>query len=132
MTGTLPAAPVHPAGGDESPVARLSAEMVRLYKEQFGRGPTRTRSHWAGPDVIVCLLSDTYTPAERRLIEMGEHQRVRDMRIFFQYASEAEFKAAAERATGRPVIAFVSGIDTHKDLSVELFTLGPQNGDSPG
>lgn len=63
---------------------------------------------------------------------MGEHQRLRDMRMFFQYASEAEFGAAAERATGRSVVAFVSGIDTRKDLSVELFTLGPQDGDSPG
>jgi uncharacterized protein YbcI len=29
-------------------MARLSDEMVRLYKEQFGRGPTRVRSHFAG------------------------------------------------------------------------------------
>src|SRR4051812_7058292 len=42
----------------------ISNEMVRLYKEQFGRGPTETRTHWAGDDMLVVRLDDTLTPAE--------------------------------------------------------------------
>jgi hypothetical protein len=29
---------------------------VRLYKEQFGRGPTKARSHWAGSDTLVVVV----------------------------------------------------------------------------
>ena len=103
----------------------LSNEMVRIYKDQFGRGPTRARSDWAGPDALVCTLEESFTPAEHNLARMGEHQRVRDTRMFFQYASVDTFVGAVERLTGRKVRAFVSGIDTYRDVSAELFYLEP-------
>jgi uncharacterized protein YbcI len=112
----------------QSVLSQLSNEMVRLYKEQFGRGPTRARSNWAGDDAVVCTLEDSMTPAERNLVEMGEHQRLRDTRMFFQYATESEFREAAERVLGREVRSFVSGIDTVHDVSVELFYLIPRPG----
>ncbi len=71
--------------GQQSVLAEVSREMVRVDKEQLGRGPTRTRTQWAGTDVLITVLEDTLTPVERRLVTMGEHQRVRDMRMFFQY-----------------------------------------------
>jgi len=103
----------------------LSNEMVRLFKEQFGRGPTSARTTWAG-DVITVVLENTLTPAERNLVRMGEHERLREMRMFFQYASVREFCEPVERITGRKVRAFTSAIDTHIDgLSVETFVLHP-------
>ena len=101
----------------------ISREMVRLYKEQFGRGPTKVRSDFAGADVLICTLEDTFTPAEQRLVEMGEHQRLRDTRLYFQYATEAEFCAVVEAQLGRKVRAFVSGTDAGKDVSAEIFYL---------
>ena len=108
-----------------SELSELSNAMVRLYKEQFGRGPTKARSAYAGPDAVLCTLENSFTPAEQRLAEMGEHQRLRDTRMFFQYASEKDFRAEVERITGRKVRAFVSGIDAGRDLSTELFYLEP-------
>jgi uncharacterized protein YbcI len=106
--------------------AAISNEMVRLYKAQFGRGPTGARTMFAGPDTIVVVLEDTLTPAERNLVEMGEHQRLRDTRMFFQYASVREFCEPVERLTGRKVRSFLSSIDTLVDgLSVETFILHP-------
>jgi len=107
--------------------------MVRLYKEQFGRGPTKARTHFAGPDTIVATLQDSLTPAERNLAALGENQRLRDVRMFFQYATEHEFRAAVEGITGRKVWAFVSGIDVERDVSTEIFYLEPlaQDGDAP-
>jgi uncharacterized protein YbcI len=84
----------------------LCNEMVRIYKEIFGRGPTRTRADWAGRDALLCTLEDSLTPAERKMVEVGEHQRLQDTRI-----------------TGRKVRAFVSGIDTDTDVSSEVFYL---------
>jgi uncharacterized protein YbcI len=82
--------------------------------------------------VITVTLEDTLTPAERTLASMGEHQRLRDTRMFFQYATVAEFCRPIERATGRKVRAFVSGIDTLADgLAVELFVLHPEGFDGP-
>jgi uncharacterized protein YbcI len=101
--------------------AGISREMVRLYKEQFGRGPTKAGTEFAGPDIVVCPLEDTFTPAEKRLAEMGEHQRLRDTRLYFQHATKSEF----EKILGRKVRAFNSSIDTHTDVSVEVFHLVP-------
>jgi uncharacterized protein YbcI len=108
--------------------AEISRAMVRIYKEQFGRGPTKARTDFAGPDVLLCTLEDSLTPAERSLAAMGEHQRLRDTRLFFQHATEDEFRGVVERILGRKVRGFISGIDTAKDISVELFYLEPQHG----
>jgi uncharacterized protein YbcI len=45
--------------------------MVALHKEQFGRGPTRVRSHFAGPDALLCVMDDALLPAESKMVEMG-------------------------------------------------------------
>jgi len=110
----------------------VSNAMVALYKGQFGRGPTRARSAWAGPDVLICTLEDSFTPAERKLTAMGEHQRLRDMRAFMQYATTDDFKQAVEAVTGRKVRAFVSGTDATSDVSSEVFYLEPLDGDPRG
>jgi uncharacterized protein YbcI len=117
-----------PESQEKLPVQmHISNEMVRLYKEQFGRGPTKARTNWAGPDVVVTVLEDTLTPAERNLVKLGEHQRLRDLRMFFQYAAVAEFCEPVERLTGRKVRAFHSSIDTKADgMAVELFVLHPE------
>ena len=118
-----------PDDGDQrtvSMLAELSNEMVRLYKEQFGRGPMSARALWAGSDVVLVLLEGTLTPAERNLVRMDEHERLRESRSFFQYASVREFCEPVERLTGRTVRAFISGIDTEAEgLSVETFVLHP-------
>jgi uncharacterized protein YbcI len=115
----------------ESPLAQhevsleISNEMVRLYKQLFGRGPGRARTYFAGADVVICSLEQTLTPAERTMVEMGEHQRLRETRLFFQHAREDDFREAVERITGRRVRAFLSGTDTTEDISSEVFYLEP-------
>jgi uncharacterized protein YbcI len=124
----------HDQGGVDggNVLANISNEMTRLYKEQFGRGPTMTRTHWAGPDMLVTVLEDTLNPAERNLVKLGEHQRLRETRLFFQYATLREFCEPVERLTGRRVRAFLSGTDTAVDgLSTETFVLHPAGSDAP-
>jgi uncharacterized protein YbcI len=117
---------------DASPLLAISNEMVRIYKEQFGRGPTKSRALWAAEDVLLIVLEDTLTAAERNLTTFGEHQRLRDLRTFFQYANVREFCEPIERITGRKVRAFISGIDTEADgLSIETFVLHPEGYDGP-
>jgi uncharacterized protein YbcI len=115
-----------------STLAQISRAMVRLYKEQFGRGPTRARTDWCGQDLIVCTLEDTLTPSEKNLRSLGEDQRLRDIRTLFQYASAQQFIEPVEEITGRRVRSFISGIDTAKDISVETFVLYPEGDGADG
>jgi uncharacterized protein YbcI len=103
----------------------LTNAMVRLYKELFGRGPTKARTDYAGPDTLISTIQNSLTPAERNMIGLGEDQRVREIRMFFQHASNAEFTGTVEEITGRKVWAFVSGVDTDHDVSSEVFYLEP-------
>jgi len=112
-------------------LSAVSNEMVRIYKGQFGRGPTRTRMNWSGPDVLVVTLEDTFTPAEHSLRKLGEHERLRELRMLFQYAEVEVFCEPIERLTGRKVRAFLSGIDTVQDLACEMFVLHPAGYDGP-
>lgn len=111
---------------DGDTLSALANEMVALYKFQLGRGPTKSRVDWAGEDALVVTLEDSLTPAERRLVEMDEHARLRDARTFSQYASVAEFVEIAERLIGRRVRSFVSGIDTRADVCSEVFYFEPR------
>src|SRR3954454_11729177 len=91
----------------ESVRAEISRQMVRLYKELFGRGPTKARTDFAGRDILICTLEKSFTPAEQRLADMGEHQRLRDTRAYFQHATERQFCEVVERCLHRKVRAFV-------------------------
>jgi uncharacterized protein YbcI len=102
--------------------------MVALHKEQFGRGPTRARSHFAGPDALVCVLDDVLLPAERKMVEMGDHQRVRESRTAFQVAAADEFVQAVERIVGRRVRAFASSTDVVENVVFENFVFESQTG----
>jgi uncharacterized protein YbcI len=103
--------------------AEISRQITRLYKTQFGRGPNRVKTDFAGPDLVVVTVENSFTPAERRLVEMGEDQRMRDTRLYFQHATESLFKEALEEILGRKVRAFLSGLDTTEDVSAEIFYL---------
>jgi uncharacterized protein YbcI len=106
-------------------LAEISSAMMRVYTEQFGRAPDRAHSHYVDKDSIACFLRGTLTRAELRLSTLEEHQRLRDMRMLFQYSAEDEFREAVEAITGRVVISFISGIDTKSDIASEIFILEP-------
>ncbi len=131
MDARQPAYPPSEAPNDHGILSAISNEMVRIYKEHFGRGPTKTRTQWAGPDIIVVTLEQTLTAADRKLVELGEQGRLRDLRMLFQYAEVAAFCEPIERLTGRKVRAFVSGIDSESDLASEMFVLHPAGYDGP-
>jgi uncharacterized protein YbcI len=113
--------------GDER--ADISTAMVRLYKERFGRGPTNAVTHFAGPDCIVSTLENTFTVAERHLVASGEHQRLMDTRQSVKTAAETAFRTTIEEITGRNVRSYITGTDTHNDISVEVFYLEPNISD---
>lgn len=108
-----------------SPLLEISNVMVRLYKDAFGRGPTKARARFSGTDTLIVLLEDTMTVAERRLAALGEYGRVREHRLFLQLAFEDLKRSEVERILARRTLAWVCGMDPHRDLAAEIFTLEP-------
>jgi uncharacterized protein YbcI len=99
--------------------------MVALHKEQFGRGPRRARSDFAGNDVLVCVLEDALLPAELTMVEMGDQQRVRESRMYLQVATADRFIMVVEEIIGRKVHAFSSATDPDQNTVFEIFTFEP-------
>ncbi len=91
----------------------LSRAMVRLYKERFGRGPTKAQSVYATADLLICTLENSLTPAERTMADLGEHQRLRDIRMFFQHASEKRVRRS-RGADHRPSGPWLREWDRHR------------------
>jgi uncharacterized protein YbcI len=110
-----------------SETAELSNAMVRIYKERFGRGATKTKTSYADRDTIISTLEDSLTAVERSMRDLGEPLRVEEIRLFFQRASQAEFVGVVEQITGRKVRAFVSGHDVNEDVASEIFYLEPRS-----
>lgn len=104
----------------------ISNAMVRLHKDQFGRGPTRARSYFVGSDALVCILEDVLLPAEQKLAEVGQDDRVRETRTEFQAATAEDFVAAVEKIVLRKVRAFASAVDADANVIFENFTFEPR------
>ena len=112
-----------------SPLAAMSNALVKLHKEHFGRGPSNARAHFAGSDALLCVLEDALLPAERKMVEMGDQNRVRESRVAFQAATQQEFIAAAERILSRKVVSFASGVDPDRAVVYECFYFEPLESD---
>jgi uncharacterized protein YbcI len=111
--------------------AAVSNAMVQLLHEYTGRGPTRARTTIAG-ELVVCVLADTLTKPELRLVEAGEEQSVLYQRSTFQRLMRSDAVTSVEEITGRKVIAFMSNNHIDPDLAVETFVLEPQAAPSSG
>jgi uncharacterized protein YbcI len=110
----------------------VSNAMVQLHKDQFGRGPTKAKTNFAGNDTLVCVLENVLLPAELKLVEMGQQDRVREARMSFQVATEPDFVAAVEQILYRKVRAFASAVDPDANVVFENFYFEPSESRSNG
>jgi uncharacterized protein YbcI len=111
---------------DEATLGRvrstISTEMTRLHREYYGRGPTKARTY-IQDDLVAVVLEETFTRAERTLVDRGEIDAIQQIRRRFQQQMSDEFIALVEQATGRTVRAFLSETNLQADVSVEIFLL---------
>jgi uncharacterized protein YbcI len=111
--------------------ATIASEFVRLHSAYYGRGPTKAKVYSDG-DLLAVVLEETFTPAERTLIERGESDGIQDIRRRFQRVMAEQFKSVVEQATGRGVRAFLSETDLENDIAVEVFLLAEARTDMSG
>jgi uncharacterized protein YbcI len=105
----------------------ISQAIVRIHADHYGKGATQAKTYvW--DDVVVTVLRDVLTVAERTLVEADRVETVRDVRATFQSSLEATFRTAIERLTGRRVHSVMSQVDPANGLGVEVFVLEPVDG----
>jgi uncharacterized protein YbcI len=108
----------------------ISQAIVRIHAEHYGKGATQAKTYvW--DNLVVCVLRDVLTTAERTLVGVDRADAVRDVRTTFQYTMEQTFRSAVERLTGRHVQSFMSQVDPQNGLGVEVFVLAPLDGNAP-
>jgi uncharacterized protein YbcI len=109
----------------------ISSDMTRLHREYYGRGPTKARTY-IQDDLVAVVLQETFTRAERTLVERGEVDAIQQIRRRFQQQMADEFTAIVEQATGRKVRAFLSETNLEADIAVEIFLLADGRTDMSG
>jgi len=108
--------------------AAICNAVVRIQREYLGRGPTKARAELHG-DIIVVLMHETLTKAERSLAIKGRHEDVLRSRRSLQGTMRDDIVAAVQELTGRSVIAFMSDTHIDPDLACEVLVLEPDDGD---
>jgi len=96
--------------------------VVRLFSEHTGRGPTKARTTIDG-ELIVVLLHDSMTHAEKTLVRAGRPAEVLQMRRTFQETMRPSLIEAVEELTDRSVVAFMSANDVDPDAAAEIFVM---------
>jgi uncharacterized protein YbcI len=108
--------------------AMISNEIVRLQAEYYGKGPTRAKTYIV-EDLVVVVLEESFTRAEKTLVERGEREAIQHIRRRFQQQMADSFTSVVEQATGRKVRTFLSETDVEQDVSVETFLLASDRTD---
>ena len=104
-------------------LAAVTNGIVKLFRDYYGRGPTKAKSYLLDDHIIICVLEDTLTTVEKTLAESGHGDKVRDVRLTFQEAMADEFKGVVSEIMGRPVIAYHSQLTLEPDIGFEFFVM---------
>jgi uncharacterized protein YbcI len=109
-------------------LAEITNRIVAFTREHYGRGPIKAKTYVLD-NLIVCVLSNGFTPVEQTMMEGGEPDRVLEMRRDFQRMMKTRYSEMIERLTGRRVLAFLSQAHVEPDLTIEMFLMdGPVPG----
>ena len=123
--------PVSPPAIDGAVRSAISQAIVRIHAEHYGKGATQAKTYvW--DNLVVTVLRDVLTVAERTLVNIDSTDTVRDVRTKFQFGLEHIFTNAVERLTGRRVHSFMSQVDPARGVGVEVFVLEPEPLDDDG
>jgi uncharacterized protein YbcI len=99
---------------------RLSHETALLQKTAFGKGPTSVKSYLFD-DLLLIVMRDGLTVAERTMVEFGQHDLVRNFRQQFENHMTRRFVDMVEELTARKVLTYQSQIMFDPDVVIEIF-----------
>ncbi len=103
--------------------AAISNAVVRLMTDLYGKGAARTRTFIA-EEYVFCALEGVLTTVERTLVEAGETDLVRELRVRFGEMVRPVVAAEVARLLGRQVLAMESQLVFDPDTLFLIFVLG--------
>lgn len=106
-------------------LAEVSNAVVGIFRECYGRGPTKAKSYLVD-DYLFVVLEDILTTVEKTLVEKGEEDLVRRVRLTFQDAVSKRFIEAVEQVMERKVLTYHSQVTFHPARGFEIFVLDPE------
>jgi uncharacterized protein YbcI len=124
-TGAVPQSDNAAYPGGE--LAQICGEVAAVFRRAWGRGPATTTAHWAGPNMLVIVLANGHTDAEKTMRAAGHIQELLGGRRLLHVIIEPDLKAGVERILGRTVETTLSATRLDPDLSAEIFLLAPQD-----
>jgi uncharacterized protein YbcI len=107
---------------DGERLAAVSNAIVNIFAEFYGRGPTKAKTY-SFDNYLVTVLEDILTTVERTLVERGEEDLVRTVRLTFQEATAERFTSAVSEITGRDVVGYHSQVTFNPSVGFEIFVL---------
>ena len=107
-------------------VARISRDIARIHAHLYDRGPTKAKTIWRD-EIVVCVLEDVFTRAERMLIDRGRFALVRANRVAFYDQAEPLLRRAVEMATGHYVDSYLGQV-CEQGVAAMVFVLGEHAG----
>jgi uncharacterized protein YbcI len=111
----------HVAGGQ---LAEVSNAIVGIFRECYGRGPTKAKTYQFD-NYVVTVLEDILTTVEETLVKNGEADLVRRVRLTFQEAVADRFTGAVAETLGREVRTYHSQVTFDPPMGFEFFVLEP-------
>jgi uncharacterized protein YbcI len=100
----------------------LTDELVGVQTGYLGRGPQTAFTFYRG-NVVITLMYDVLTKAEKVLAETGRDADVTEAHGLFRQQMEADFRAVVERLTGQKVLAVLSANHIEPDVASAIFIL---------
>jgi uncharacterized protein YbcI len=106
-------------------LAAVANEIVRLKAQYYGKGPTEAKAY-LNDETLVVALKGGLTTVERTLLDAGDEQLVRQVRLRFQAVMEQNFIDAVQRLTRQRVLTYMSQIVFDPDYCYEFFVLSEE------
>jgi uncharacterized protein YbcI len=113
---------------DGQQLAAVSNVIVSIFAECYGRGPTKAKTY-TFDNYLVTVLEGILTTVERTLVDRGEEDLVRNVRLTFQQATADRFTSEVAAITGREVVGFHSQVTFHPAMGFEIFVLADPAGE---
>ena len=107
-------------GGEQA--AAISNEIVKIFAECYGRGPTKAKTYLVD-NYVFCVLEDILTTVEQTLVNNGKENLVREVRLTFQEELADRFTSAVEEIMDRRVVTYHSQVVFHPAMACEIFVL---------
>jgi uncharacterized protein YbcI len=102
---------------------QIADQIALLQADYYGLPPKEAKAYIIPGEIVVAVLRETFTPAEKVLIGHGDADAIQHSRRRFQQISRDDFVSVVEQATGEQVETFLSETGLEHEVAVEIFLL---------